>query len=201
MGSLGVIVAASFKVYPRPMHDVTVSSTHESIEEALKASDQALAMPLAPAALELFSDGRVLARFFGSPDAVNRMVKELDWKPADASAWIEHSRRGPESWARISVPRQALRSILAMLPKDASWWASPGLGVAHWSFAEELDSLREIRAAAERAQGSLVVMAAPADVTRRLSAWGTTPATIQLMRRLKHAFDPDGILNPGRFVV
>jgi glycolate oxidase FAD binding subunit len=201
MGSLGIIVAASFKVYPRPMHDVSVSSAHPSVEEALKASERALAMPLAPAALELFSDGRVLARFFGSPDAVNRMVKELDWKPADPSEWVEHSRRGPESWARISVPRQALRSILAMLPKEASWWASPGIGVAHWSFAGEFESLREIRAAAERAQGSLVVMAAPADVTRKLSAWGTTPATIQLMRRLKQAFDPDGILNPGRFVV
>jgi FAD/FMN-containing dehydrogenase len=88
-----------------------------------------------------------------------------------------------------------------MLPKDASWWASPGIGTAHWSFAGELESVGEIRAAAERAQGSLVLMAAPADVTRRLGAWGTTPATIQIMRTLKHAFDPDRILNPGRFVV
>jgi FAD/FMN-containing dehydrogenase len=158
-------------------------------------------MPLAPAALELFSDGRVLARFLGSPDAVNRMVAELGWKRADASVWAKHSRRGPKSWARVSAPRHALRSILAMLPRDASWWASPGTGIAHWSFADELESVGEVRGAAERANGSLVVMAAPADVTHKLGAWGTTPATIQVMRKLKHAFDPDDILNPGRFVV
>ena len=201
MGSLGVIVAASFKVFPRPLHDVTVASEHASIEDAWEAAERALAMPLAPAALELFPDGRVLARFFGSPEATKRMVAELGWKEADGSVWVEHSRRGPESWARISVPRHALRSTLATLPADASWWASPGSGVAHWSFAGELESVREVRAAAERAHGSLVVMAAPADVARQLGAWGTMPATIEVMRALKHAFDPDGILNPGRFVV
>jgi FAD/FMN-containing dehydrogenase len=201
MGSLGVIVAASFKVYPRPMHDVTVSSTHASMDDAFKAAEDALAMPLPPAALELFSDRRVLARFFGSPDAVNRMVEELGRQQADATAWTEHSRRGPQSWVRVSVPRHALRGILAALPRDASWWASPGTGIAHWSFGDELQSVGEIRGAAERAQGSLVVMAAPTDVAHRLGAWGTTPATIQIMRTLKRAFDPDGILNPGRFVV
>jgi glycolate oxidase FAD binding subunit len=201
MGSLGIIVAASFKVYPRPMHDVTVSTTHGSMDEAFKAAELALAMPLAPAALELFSDGRVLARFLGSPDAVDRMVSELGWEKADATAWVEHSKRGPESWARISMPSHTLRSVLAMLPRDASWWASPGTGIAHWSFGGELESVREVRAAAERAQGALVLMAAPAEVARRLGAWGTTPATIQIMRTVKRAFDPDGILNPGRFVV
>jgi glycolate oxidase FAD binding subunit len=201
MGSLGVIVAASFKVFPRALHDVTVSAAHQSIEAAWEAAERALALPLPPAALELFPDGRVLARFFGSPDAVNRMVAELGWQQDDPSEWVAHSRRGPESWARISVPRHALRGLLATLPPHASWWASPGSGIAHWSFAGELETVREVRAAAERAQGSLVVMAAPAEVAQQLGAWGTTPATIELMRTLKHAFDPDGILNPGRFVV
>jgi glycolate oxidase FAD binding subunit len=201
MGSLGVIVAASFKVFPRPLHDVTVSVKHHSIEDAWEAAERALAMPLAPAALELFPDGLVLARFFGSTDATNRMVRELGWDRADESVWVEHSKRGPESWVRISVPRHALRGILATLPRDASWWASPGAGIAHWSFAGGLEAVRQVRAAAERAQGSLVVMAAPAEVAHELGAWGSTPATIEVMRRLKHAFDPDGVLNPGRFVV
>jgi glycolate oxidase FAD binding subunit len=201
MGSLGVIVAASFKVFPQPLRDVTVESVNSSIEEAWDASARAMELPLLPAALELFSDGRVLARFFGSPDAVDRMVSDLGWKQADASVWGEHSRRAPESWARIAVPRTELRGVLSRLPAGAEWWASPGIGMAYWSFDDGLNDVRSARRAAEAADGSLVLMGARPDVTRELGAWGTPPATLELMRRLKHAFDPQGILNPGRFLV
>jgi glycolate oxidase FAD binding subunit len=201
MGSLGIIVAASFKVFPRPLQDVTVESVHGSIDDAWTAATRALALPLPPAALELFSDGRVLARFFGSPDAVNRMVADLGWKNVGASVWAEHSRRGPTSWARFTVPAHALRGILSSLPANAQWWASPGAGIAHWSFDGNGDDVRTARAATEAANGSLVLMAAPTEVVTRLGAWGTPPRTIQLMGRLKQAFDPTGILNPGRFVV
>lgn len=201
LGALGVIVAASFKVFPNALHDVTVEASYPSNEEAWGASDRALALPLAPAALELFSNGRVLARFLGSRDAVNRMVAELGWAKADASAWAEHSRRAPESWARIAVPGHKLHATLLALPAGAEWWASPGVGVVHWSIATGADTVREARSAAEAAGGSLVLMAAPIDIRRELGAWGTPPPTLELMQRLKTAFDPQRVLNPGRFVV
>jgi glycolate oxidase FAD binding subunit len=201
LGSLGVIVAASFKVFPNALHDVTVEATYPSFDEAWDASDKALALPLAPAALELFSSCRVLARFLGSRDAVNRMVAELGWTEADPSAWAEHARRGPASWARIAIPRHKLRSTLVSLPAGAEWWASPGVGVVNWSIASDAGVVSEARSAAESAGGSLVLMAAPVDVRRELGAWGTPPRTLELMERLKNAFDPERVLNPGRFVI
>jgi glycolate oxidase FAD binding subunit len=201
MGSLGVIVAASFKVFPKPLHDVTLERSPTSMAEAWTAAEKALAMPLAPTALELFSDGRVLARFFGSPDAVKRMVAELGWKQADGSVWAEHSRTGLESWARIAVPRHAMQDILGGLPEKARWWASPGTGIANWSFENDAGEVTRVRHAAEKAHGSLVLMSASPEIAKQVGTWGTPPETIGVMRRLKKAFDPEGILNPGRFVV
>jgi glycolate oxidase FAD binding subunit len=204
LGSLGVIVAASFKVFPNALHDVSVESSHPTIEEAWRASDRALELPLAPSAIELFSNGRVLARFLGSRDAVNRMVAELGWPKAAPSAWAEHSRRAPDTWARIALPRHKLRETLVALPAGAEWWTSPGVGVAYWSIASDAHTVRAVRAvrsAAESAGGSLVLMAAPIEMRHDVGAWGTPPPTLELMRRLKTAFDPHRVLNPGRFVV
>jgi len=196
LGSLGVIVAASFKVFPAPLHDVTVAS-----DGGWNAAVHALSTPVPPAALELFSSGHVLARYSGSRDAVDRVAGDLGWKRVETDVWDEHSRRGPETWARISVPREALRRIVHGLPSDAEWWASPGTGIAHWAVTSDARSVLGVRAKAESAGGTLVMLAAPDDFMREVGAWGTPPATLDVMRRLKHAFDPEGALNPGRFVV
>jgi glycolate oxidase FAD binding subunit len=188
LGTLGVIVAASFKVFPRPLHDVTVQSAG-----GWDDAGRALATPVAPTALELFSDGRVLARYMGSRDAIERVVTDLGWKRVDVGAWTEHARRRPDRWARIAAPRDRLRPLLEGLDR---WWASPGVGVANWEFENE-EIVSDVRAKAESAGGSLVVLSEP----ERLDAWGTRPKTVDVMRRIKNAFDPDGILNPGRFVV
>ena len=196
LGSLGVIVAASFKVYPKPLHDVTVTSGG-----GWDDAERALAAPIAPVALELFSNGRVMAEFAGSRGAVSRVVEGLGWTQAEPSLWDEHARRNPTTWARIAVPRQRLREVVSALPDGAEWWASPGVGIAHWSVAADPQTVRDVRLKAETAGGSLVMLAAPEEFMREVGAWGKRPPTIEVMRRIKHAFDPDGVLNPGRFVV
>jgi glycolate oxidase FAD binding subunit len=201
LGTLGVIVAASFKVFPKPLHDVTVESRHQSMDDAWVATTRLLSLPLPPAALELFSDGRVTARFLGSPDAVNRMVADSGWKIGDPSIWAEHSKRAAQTWARISVPRRELQSVLTKLPQGERWWASPGVGIANWSIESGAADILGVRERAEAAGGTLTMLAAPDDVMNEVGAWGRRPATLEIMQRLKTAFDPNGILNPGRFVV
>jgi glycolate oxidase FAD binding subunit len=201
LGTLGVIVAASFKVYPKALHDVTVEANHGSMDQAWAGAERALAMPLAPAALELFSTGRVLARFLGSPEATKRTVADLGWSEADGSVWTEHAKTRPSVWARIATPRHELRSILNELHSDQQWWASPGTGIGNWAIAGSADEVRSIRALATAASGSLVMLAGPDEFRHDVSAWGTPPATLHLMRRLRYAFDPNQVINPGRFVV
>jgi glycolate oxidase FAD binding subunit len=57
----------------------------------------------------------------------------------------------------------------------------------------------ELRAAAERAGGHAVVLTAPDPVREQVDIWGPV-AGLDLMRRVKRQFDPDGRLAPGRFI-
>jgi glycolate oxidase FAD binding subunit len=196
LGSLGVIVAASFKVFPKPLHDVTVSN-----DGGWESAENALSTPLAPSAVEVSSDGRVLARYLGTPAAVDRVVSSLEWDEAEESVWEQHARSGPETWARIALPRSELRKIVEMLPVHDRWWASPGVGTAHWAIRSSAQAVGDIRAKVEAAGGTLVMLAAPEDFMREVGAWGTPPATLEIMQRIKKAFDPEGTLNPGRYVV
>jgi glycolate oxidase FAD binding subunit len=201
LGTLGVIVAASFKVFPKPLHDASVSFEHESMDDVWSAAERALGMPMAPSAVEVFSSRRVIARFLGSPDATKRTVADLGWAKADGAVWKQHSKAAPAHWARIATPRHQLRAILDRLGPEQAWWASPGTGIANWTVAGGADEVRAVRAAAVAAGGSLVLMAGPSDFRREAGAWGTPPATLHLMRRLRAAFDPNEVINPGRFVV
>lgn len=199
LGTMGVIVAASFKVFPRPLADITVGIECENVTEAWAAAETALALPMPPAALEVISSGEVIARFFGSPEAAKRMVADLGWKMRDASIWATHSKRTPAAWARIAVPRAQALAVVQRLGER--WWASPGLGIVNWEIVGGKDEVRGVRGAAEAVGGSLVITAGPEALRREVGAWGTPPATLPVMRRLRDAFDPLRTINPGRFVV
>jgi len=198
LGSLGVIVAASFKVFPRPLHEVSVETRSE---DPWREAARALGLPQAPVALELASDGRLLARLAGTTSGVRRLVAELGWTEAGPDAWEEHARQSGAAWARVSVPPVRLREVVDGLPAGSRWWASPGVGVAHWTGDLDAEAVRAARAAAERAGGSLVLLAAPVELKRAVGAWGTPPATAAWMTRLRDAFDPKRTVSPGRYVV
>lgn len=74
-------------------------------------------------------------------------------------------------------------------------------------------AVSQLRAFTQEAQGSLVVLEAPPEVKSRVDVWGPalsgstalTTGSVEgpaysLMQGLKRAFDPQRILNPGRFV-
>lgn len=57
-----------------------------------------------------------------------------------------------------------------------------------------------VRAAARRLGGWAVFEAIPPDLRDQLDPWGFDAPSLALMRRVKHALDPQGLLAPGRFV-
>ncbi|QDU38098.1 putative FAD-linked oxidoreductase [Maioricimonas rarisocia] len=59
--------------------------------------------------------------------------------------------------------------------------------------------LAPLRTLAEAADGSLTVLSCDEAWKQTLSVFGSAPPSWNLMRRLKQALDPDGVLNAGRF--
>jgi glycolate oxidase FAD binding subunit len=90
---------------------------------------------------------------------------------------------------------------------DVAWGgliASPGAGLVRtfWSTAppDFVSLLPRLRAALATLTGTVLVERCPAGLKRGLDVWGIEGADVGLMRDMKATFDPQGILNPGRYV-
>ena len=73
------------------------------------------------------------------------------------------------------------------------WIATPASDLAASQFAKMITYAREQR-------GHAVMLTAPRQFKESVDVWGPPPATLGLMRKIKAQFDPDGLLNPGRYI-
>jgi FAD-dependent oxidoreductase family protein len=104
-----------------------------------------------------------------------------------------------------AVPSK-LTSIIGQL-QELGWpqiEADPATGVfrAYWHGDDDLpDVLARAREIAARQNATCVVEHCPLELKRQIDVFGEVPPkTLDLMRRIKQQFDPNGILSPGRFV-
>ncbi|MEK6323818.1 MAG: FAD-binding oxidoreductase [Acidobacteriota bacterium] len=165
-------------------------------------------------------DDALLVRFIDSEPAVEHQVdcvtRALDdsyqgtvLTPHEADAvWAEVADLDQQAVrVRLSVPLSAVpaefeKAFLAHLECVAT--VDLGAGIIRMAFdADErsaVDLIKRLRSSAAAANGTLVIERAPAEVRRRADAWGDVGSTAALMRTIKARFDPQSLLNPGRFV-
>ncbi|MDE0506088.1 MAG: FAD-binding oxidoreductase [Candidatus Poribacteria bacterium] len=83
-----------------------------------------------------------------------------------------------------------------------------GTGQVYFVFSEFFDmiepkmiasTLAQLRKHAASVGGNLILEAAPVDVKRQIDVWGTVGSGSEIMRKIKAQFDPNMLLNPGRF--
>lgn len=79
----------------------------------------------------------------------------------------------------------AITSLYALFEGDATALAAVGT---------------TLRARLHSLHGHLVVESAPAGLKKNINAWDEVGASLKMMQMLKRKFDPNNILNPGRFV-
>ena len=141
-------------------------------------------------------------------DEADDLIRALTDLPADSKA-------PPSICVRINAQPSALRNVLdfrgTRLGKlePPSVVADVGFGGGRLLWWDELtdaeparvtNGLKGIQSAALSLGGGAIVERCPDAVKATLDVWGEQPSGMEIMRRLKRQFDPQNILNPGRFV-
>ena len=109
---------------------------------------------------------------------------------------------------RTDIAGIALQIVGTNWARDAQMMALLGSGVLYLTipvssdtdFQTLADALTQLRQSVMAMQGNLIIEAAPPELKQRIDVWGSVEGTLRLMKQIKAKFDPEGLLNPGRFI-
>jgi glycolate oxidase FAD binding subunit len=193
MGTLGVLLEASFKVLPMPAREMTLGfncDQHEAIRRVNEWSAQPL--PLSGAS---WCQGQLLVRLSGAWTETGRAAKRLqaDQESEDSRHWTELREHqsgffmeAGNLW-RLSLPPAAE-------PLDVQGDCLVDWGGAQRWCRTEMPA-DDIRAQATARSGHATLFRGSADVER---CHPLAPAVRQVHQRIKQAFDPSAVFNPYR---
>ena len=193
LGTLGVITEISFKVLPRPALEATLVFELDE-ENATAQANRWAGLPL-PLSATSWQDGKLRVRLSGAATAVAAAKTKMGGEEVDAGSYWQELREqrlaffstARPLW-RVSVPQTAA-PIKSAHPQLVEW----GGGV-RW-VSGDLDPMN-IRSTAERLGGHATLFRGG---DKSIGVFHPLqPALLKIHRRLKDAFDPAGILNPGR---
>jgi glycolate oxidase FAD binding subunit len=189
LGTLGLIAEASLKVLPRAAGEITLELEMPEAQ-AIEAMNRWAGQPL-PISATLWHRGQLRVRLSGSEPALRAARQRIGGAPVDSpDLWNglrEHEHpffAGDEPLWRIALPSTVTPLSL------------PGETLLEWNGAQRWVRGPDPRAAALSHGGHATLFR-----TREKRAGVFTPLAPVLMdlhRRLKSAFDPAGVLNPGR---
>lgn len=217
LGTLGVIVQASFKVAPLPAASADVhldaplsdvmSITSRLIEARLAVESLVVSKAAGASAWDLH------IRFAGSAAAVERSQRELvglapnkaESSDVHLGATLTLVQSGTVVLRASVLPTTVTETCLATAAIGAAVVAYPTAGIVYGAWPDagsvSADALRDLRShAVESGRGALILERGPVELKRTLGVWGNPRADFALMRHLKDEFDPKRILNPGRYV-
>lgn len=192
LGTLAVILEATVKVLPRPAVERTLTWPVDATEAARRLIVWGR-RPL-PLSASLHHAGRLWVRLSGSHEGVAAARAVIGGEATDPTVWI-----------------QVREQTLPFFQSDAPLWrvslpaAAPPLELLGEELIEWGGALRWLRtsASAESVRRRAATLGGHATLFRGHDGEGQVfqplpPALLDLHRRLKAAFDPHGIFNPGR---
>lgn len=194
-GTLGILLDVSLKVLPVPAASRTLTQERRPAE-AIELMNRWAGRPL-PVTATCYDGERLYVRLSGAEKGVAQAAAEIGGEPLEqaGSFWRDRIREQGHGFFAGEPPLWRLS-----LPQSAPPIALPGKQLIEWGGAQRW--LRSdapagaIRESAARVGGHATLFRGgdrDGEVFHPLP-----PALMTMNRNLKQAFDPDGLLNPGR---
>ncbi len=219
LGTLAVIVEATFKLVPTPRSQRVVACSLPTFKQACGLAKELQWRLLPIDSLWMEWDGGpcvLVCRLAGSPGAVSRSLEELD---ALARQYSGAEAQPLERWPEVvSSPPVAERLVLrvSVLPsrlvaclealtalEPELMVALPLAGVAYARWPAEASTpniLQNAFQAVATYDGILVIHQCPFKYKEGRDVFGWRPPAQPMMKEIKRRWDPKGTLSPGRFV-
>lgn len=196
LGTLGVLLEVSLKVLPLPAFESTLLLKRKEAE-ALTLMNEWAARPL-PVTATAYRDGDLGVRLSGARVAVDAAAKKIGGAPVapeQAERFWTGIREQTDPFFAGGEPLWRL-SISSTTPP----LALPGRQLIEWGGAlrwlRTSADAKTVREAAARAGGHATLFRG-GDRSQGVFQ-PLPPVLMKLHRNLKRAFDPSGVLNPGR---
>jgi glycolate oxidase FAD binding subunit len=221
-GTLGIITEVTFRLHPLQIHMETWTIRADDVQPLAALQQQLLNAAMSIESLQMRLDAQGFAldvRFASIPEVLHEhqvRLREI-CRPHELSAasdelWQERGRMFGMRGATVlkitaranqaAAILQGFRSLAsldvsAICVADATGIITAGLTAPAAQTVSIVDDLR----ARLRADGGTVVVLQPGNVDLfYIDRWGEPPPATAVMRAIKQQFDPQRLLNPGRFV-
>ncbi len=229
LGTLGVIVAATFRLYPQTSASRTVILSAPDPAPLCELAVRIINSTLVPVLVDIYGspvreqEYTMAVRFEMGEEAAEQQANTLLTMAQDKNARILRDSEEKQYWAETAptsdtstttltlkasiLPTEtihwlmSLQSLAQKSGLSADWRAHAGHGLIFVTLAGDDSAL--ISAVMELRQAATDLRGSLVVMENpallQLDAWGTPPA-LDVMQRLKERFDPTATLNPGRFV-
>src|SRR6202161_705455 len=210
-GTLGVVTSVNFRLHSRPHSTQSLSVSAPDADALGKLMLKVLHAQLSTVAIQM----RGGAEGFELDIQLASLAEVLHTQAAALeemarSEGLRSRESGDEVWnARQKQMTWEVVCKGTMLPAEVARFAERVRGLGGESVTQATGimiagfpetaagGLPQLRKELEDAGGSMMVLKQP---SQELDCWGAPPDSLPLMREIKRRFDPDSILNPGRFL-
>ena len=226
LGTLGIITQAIFRLHPTPRQSCTLTFSSPDVKVVSQFALAIQASKLVPTGAQIRAGHsmscEIDVRFEGTKAGCDCQTEQLlriasgtTRVDSPSGAWSVRETlwdwNSPAAVCKFTLLPTELQPFVEQLTimsaqKQTTWRLvaqAVGLGLLRLE-TPQADSLagmlRTLRTGLESRGGSLSILTCSPRVKAKMDVWGSAGNALPLMRSTKAQFDPNGVLNPGRFI-